>query len=94
MTFTSTFSVNLRGGVVSSSAGGSDTSVGGGSNIGPMGKGKSSSAFDAKAGELCAMDDQDEPIETPILLGRLNANVAPSRSSGGNASGGGAMGGI
>eukprot|EP00804_Cyclotella_cryptica_P013955 CCRYP_002466-RB/>CCRYP_002466-RB protein AED:0.08 eAED:0.08 QI:298/1/1/1/1/1/11/357/1434 len=43
---------------------------------GSDGKGGKSSAFDTKAGELGAIDDGDEPIETPVLLRRLNASTA------------------
>ncbi|KAL7484374.1 hypothetical protein ACHAW6_010009 [Cyclotella cf. meneghiniana] len=45
--------------------------------VGPNsdGKGGKSSAFDTKAGELGAIDDGDEPIETPILLRRLNSST-------------------
>ena len=77
-TSTSTFSVNLRGGVVTS--GGSDG----------IGKGSKSSAFDTKAGELGAVDDGEEPIETPVLLRRLNA----TEGRGSTRYDGGAVGGI
>ena len=56
-TSSSAFSVNLRGGAGTSSDG----------------KGSKSSAFDTKAGELGAVDEGDEPIETPVLLRRPNA---------------------
>lgn len=52
-------------------------------------KGKSS-AFDTKAGELGATEDVDEPIETPVLLRRLNATT----TSGSTGVDGGAVGGI
>jgi len=66
---------------------------------------KSSSPFDAKAGEISAMmdDGDNDPIDTPVLLRRLNAsnsgnssagragNITASRSPGGD---GGAVGGI
>ena len=76
-TSTSTFSVNLRGGTSDSL----------------MGKGAKSSAFDTKAGELGALDDGDEPIESPVLLRRLNANTSGGRNSSGSDVGG-AVGGI
>jgi len=63
------------------------------------------SAFDARAGEL-GMDNDEEPIERPVLLGRLNP-MANSQVSGGggrvnnavvingvSSSGGGSVGGI
>jgi hypothetical protein len=71
-TSASTFSVNLRGGVTTTT---------------PDGKGKVS-AFDTKAGELGAAEDGDDPIETPVLLRRLHATTAGSSGGEGGAVGG------
>lgn len=71
-TSSSAFSVNLRGGAGTSSDG----------------KGSKSSAFDTKAGELGAVDEGDEPIETPVLLRRLNATEGRNTSGEGGAVGG------